>query len=274
MRYALTVSWIFAATLGAMLVASPVAQAGSPCDAPDSITEDLAPLPHVAAQLKPNGTLNVLTIGSATVFSPTESLQPGTITGQALGLVGPKKTDLAPPSAAAFPLQMARALEASIPGLKVNVTVRGGRGMLATEMLDILHQELSTTHYDLVIWQTGTVEAVRNVPLGGFFQTLSDGAAAVAAEGGDLVLVDPQYSRFLHANADVDSYAQALQQTAAQPGVVLFHRFDLMRHWSSTGQIDLERTPKASRVATVEQLHACLGQALAHFVTAAAKMTP
>jgi hypothetical protein len=231
-------------------------------------------LPHVAANLRPDATLSVLTIGSATVFSPTESLQPGTITGQALGLVGAKKGELPPASAAAFPLQMARALETSIPGLKVDVTVRGGRGMLATEMLDILRHELSTTHYDLVIWQTGTVEAVRNVPMGAFFQTLSDGAAAVAAEGGDLVLVDPQYSRFLHANADVDSYAQALQQTASQPGVALFHRFELMRHWSTTGQIDLERTAKAMRVATVEQLHACLGQSLARFVTASAKTAP
>jgi hypothetical protein len=273
MRCALTVPWIFVALLSVMLVSSPSARAASPCDAPESITDNVAPLPHVAADLKPDGKLSVLTIGSATVFSPTESLQPGTITGQALGLVGTKKGELPPPNAAAFPLQMARALEASIPGLTVNVTVRGGRGMLATEMLDILHHELSTAHYDLVIWQTGTVEAVRNVPMGGFFQTLSDGAAAVAAEGGDLVLVDPQYSRFLHANADVDSYAQTLQQAAAQPGVVLFHRFELMRHWSATGQIDLERTPKAMRVATVEQLHACLGQALARFVTASAKTT-
>ncbi len=57
-----------------------------------------------------------------------------------------------------------------------------------------------------------------NVPMGSFYQTLSDGAAAVTTAGADLVLVDPQYSRFLRANADVDSYAQALQQTAAGQG--------------------------------------------------------
>jgi acyl-CoA thioesterase-1 len=267
------VSRIFMACVGVMLIAAPAARAANPCDAPASITADVAPLPHVAAVLKPDGKLNVLTVGSATVFSPNESLQPGTVTGNALGLVGTKKGELSPPTAAAFPLQMARALEASIPGLKVDVTVRGGRGMLASEMLDIIRHELSTTHYDLVIWQTGTVEAVRNVPIGSFFQTLSDGAAAASAAGADVVLMDPQYSRFLHANADVDSYNQALQQTATQPGIALFHRFDLMHHWSMTGQIDLERTAKSMRVATVEQLHACLGQALASFVTASAKTT-
>ena len=230
-------------------------------------------MPHVGAAVKTGGVLNILVVGSATVFSPSESLQPGTVTGQALGLVGVKTGELPPPNGAAFPQQMARALEASQPGLKVNVTVRGGRGMLASEMLDIIRNELRSAHYDLVVWQTGTVEAVRNVKLGAFDQTLSDGAAAVAAAAADLVLVDPQYSRFLHANADVDAYTKALQQTAAQPGVALFHRFDLMRHWSTTGQIDLEHTPKAARVATVEQLHACIGQALARYVTASASTT-
>ena len=271
MSYAVASFWVVGAFVtGLVLAGGPVqaADAGS-CDAPAEITSDIAPLPHLAAALK-QGELNVLTVGSATVFSPSESLQPGTVTGQSLGLTGPRADSPPSADAAAFPLQMARALEASVPNLKVKVTVRGGRGMLASEMLDIIRNELNTTHYNLVIWQTGTVEAVRNVPRGVFEQTLSDGAATVAAAGADLVLVDPQFSRFLHANADVDSYAQAMQETAAQPGVVLFHRFDLMRHWSNAGQIDLERTPKPMRVATVEQLHACLGQALARFVASAA----
>jgi acyl-CoA thioesterase-1 len=256
---------------GFVLHSSRAASSVDPCDAPTDITADIAPLPHVAAVLKPKGTLNVLTVGSATVFSPSESLQPGTITGRALGIDGSKRQgDLPPPDAAAFPLQMARALEASTPGLTVKVTVRGGRGMMASEMLDIIRNELSAAHYDLVIWQTGTVEAVHNVPAGAFFQTLSDGAAAVAAAGADLVLVDPQYSRFLNANSDVETYLHALQETATQSGVVLFHRFGLMRHWTTSGQIDLERTPRATRLATVEQLHSCLGRALAHFVAASA----
>jgi hypothetical protein len=259
---------------GLALAPGSIAHAASPCDAPEDITADIAPLPHVAAVMKPGGTLDVLTVGSATVFSPVESLQPGTVTGQALGLAGRHPPgDLPPPNAAAFPLQMAQALETAIPGLTVKVTVRGGRGMLASEMLDIIRSELATTHYQLIIWQTGTVEAVRNVPAGAFYQTLSEGVAAAAAAGADMVLVDPQFSRFLHANADVDTYARALQETASQPDVVLFHRFDLMQHWSSAGQIDLERTPKAQRLVTVEQLHACLGQALANFVTASAHDT-
>ena len=225
--------------------------------------------------LKPGGTLDVLTIGSATVFSPDESLKPGTVTGQALGLGAvSQKSALPMPSQSAFPLQMAHALRQAIPNLTVNVTVRGGRGMTASEMVDILQQELASHHYQLVIWQTGTVEAVRNVAAGDFYQTLQDGAAAIANAGADLVLVDPQYSRFLHANADLEPYAQSLQQVAAMPGALLFHRFELMRYWVDEGQIDLERTPKADRLQTVEALHACLGDHLAHMLMQAAQQPP
>ena len=123
----------------------------------------------------------------------------------------------------------------------------------------------------MVIWQTGTVEAVRNIASGQFYQTLSDGATAVNEAGADLVLVDPQFSRFLHANANLDPYNQALQQIAAQPDVILFRRFDLMRHWATEGQIDLERTQRGQRLKAVEALHACLGEALARMVIASSK---
>ncbi len=263
------------AAFAGLLICSVVpARAADACAAPDDITADISPFPRVAAMLKPDSTLSILTVGSATVFSPTESLQPGTVTGLSLGLGnGPRNGDLMS-SDAAFPMQMAKDLEQAVPGLKVNVTVKGGRGMLASEMLDILRSELAAHHYQMVIWQTGTVEAVRNIPVGTFYQTLSDGSALIADAGADLVIVDPQFSRFLRANADLDPYAQTMQQISAQPGVVLFHRFDLMRYWSGEGQIDLERTPKSARLKTVELLHSCLGAILARMVLASAHLPP
>ena len=208
------------------------------------------------------------------MFSPAETLQPGTVTGRALGLGNTPRGGNLLTTDAAFPMQMAKDLQQAFPGLTVNVTVKGGRGMLASDMLDIIRSEFAAHKYQLVIWQTGTVEAVQNVSNSDFYQTLSDGSALIADSGADLVLVDPQFSRFLHANADLDPYAQTLQQIAAQPGVVLFHRFDLMRYWSGEGQIDLERTPKSQRVQTVEALHTCLGARLAELISTSAKLPP
>ncbi len=53
---------------------------------------------------------------------------------------------------------------------------------------------------------------------------------------------------------------------AAMPGVVLFHRFDLMRDWAESGALDLERADPAGRPAMSVRLHACLGGAMAHML--------
>lgn len=243
------------------------------CAAADDVAGTAEPLPNVAAMLAPGKVLNILTVGSATVFSPEASLAPGTVTSQALGLsqaapapAGPVQT-----SERAFPSQMAKALQAAAPGADVRVTVRGGRGLTAAEMLGVLRTELAAHRYQLVIWQTGTVEAVRNLPPSDFAMVLAEGAELAQAAGADLVLVDPQYSRFLQTNANLDPYEQALQQASALPGVMLFRRYDLMRSWANEGQIDLERTSRADRQRTIETLHQCLGSHLAKLILSAAR---
>ena len=272
----LTICRIFA--IAGIMLAEPAFAAASvdSCPAADDTASSSASLPHVAAALQPGKTLKVLAVGSATMFGPEASQGRGTLTSQVLGSGSgpsgtPGQTFVQQPSERAFPLQMANQLRAMVPGAEVQVVVRGGRGLLATEMLALLHTELSANHYDLVIWQTGTVEAVRNLLPSEFGQTLADGADAAQAAGADLVLVDPQFSRFLQANSNLDPYLQALQQVAAMPDVVLFHRFDLMRGWANDGQLDLEHTARSDRQKAIETLHACLGRSLARLVLTSAR---
>ncbi len=249
--------------------------AGATCTSPDDLAGAVSALPHTAEMLKPGKVLNVLAVGSATMFGPEASLEPGTITSQSLtgsAAVSPTPQLFAKPaSELSFPMLMAAALRKAVPGVEVKVTVRGGRGLLASDMLDIVKSEVATHAYTLVLWQTGTVEAVRNLSPGEFGQTLLEGAEAVHDGGADLVLIDPQFSRFLQTNANLEPYNQALVQTAAMPGVVLFHRFDLMRTWVNEGQLDLERTPRSDRRKSIEFLHACLGKYLSRLVLDSAR---
>jgi hypothetical protein len=249
-------SWALAAWLCAgAATAAPVS-----CPPADD-AYDADPLPHLAAALKPGATLSILAVGSATVFGPEAS---------ATADAAPKPHSNSPlqPSQTGFPWQAAHALEASVHGLRVNVTVIGRRGLTAAEMLDRLTEELPKKQYRLVLWQTGTVDAVQDQPPDEFYQTLSDGAAAVAAAGADLVLIDPQFSRFLEANANLAPYAEAMQAAGTLPGVALFHRTALMRDWAEAGAIDLEHTAKGDRSAAATRLHACLGRALATMLLA------
>ena len=147
------------------------------------------------------------------------------------------------------------ALQAMRPAAHFNLTVKGGRSMTAETMLPILRHELAAQHYDLVLWQTGTVEAVQGLRPDVLRGVLQDGADAVEQAHADLVLIDPQFSRFLRANADLSPYETVLQQMTGTPGVTLFHRFDLTQVWVNSGQVDLERVSRDQRDKTIALLN-------------------
>jgi hypothetical protein len=226
------------------------------CAAPDPLTTTSGSLGQLASAIAAGGPVSILALGSATtVGSANASGEPTTVT-----------------QGASFPWHMLWALRATLPNIAFQLTVRGGRGMTAADMLVPLQAVLQEQHFSLVLWQTGTVEALRGMRLDGLRNALRTGTERVRQSGGDLVLIDSQYSRMLQANADLDPYEAALQQAATMPGVLLFHRFDLTRKWATDGQIDLERTPKADRDAALDELNTCLGQALARFVLSGAAL--
>jgi hypothetical protein len=199
--------------------ATPQTAAPDLCAAPPDIAGPETHFPHVAEAVRAGKSLDVLAIGSATMAGPRSG------------------TD------GSFPYRMAALLRIAFPGVPLHLTLHVARGVTAADMLGSLRTELATHSYQLVLWQTGTVEA-----------------------NGDLVLIDPQYSRFLRANANLDPYLEVMQQAAGLPDVALFHRYDLMKYWVDAGQIDLERAARGQRQVVADALHNCLGQALAQIL--------
>jgi hypothetical protein len=220
------------------------------CPSAEAAGEPEEKLDHVAAALAKGGPIEVLAVGS-----------PGP---------GPDGQ----PQPASLAAKFADALLAQAGGAEVHVRTIGGRGQSVADMLPAVASSLAARHADLVVWQAGTVEAVKGLPPDEFSDALADAAARVTEAGADLVLVDPQYSRFLRANADVEPYEEALRVTAALPSVLLFRRFDVMHDWVDSDAIDLERAEKPDREALVRRLHGCLGDALARYVLDAAKRPP
>ncbi len=231
-----------------LLCAVPVASTVPGCPAaPEMVTAEMPPaaMPRVAAALKA-GRLDVLAIGSGTVLGAR---------GRAEG---------------SFPDRMVQELRMASPGAEIRLTVQGERGMTAAAMLAALHKGLDGKGIGLVVWQTGTVEAVRELPPEEFARTLDAGAEAARAAGADLLLVDPQYSRMLQSHTTLAPYRETMRQVAQRHAAVLFRRFDLIRQWVEAGQLDLESVPKPDRPKMTERLNACLGQALAQTVLRAA----
>lgn len=233
-----------------VLVACPTSLRAAPgpatpaCTIPAEFTTPEEHLNGVATAIAAGGPVAVLAVGSATTVGDRPS--------------GDRHS--------AFPYRMLDALQAALPKVSFDLTLRGGRGMTADDMLPLLLTALAAKHYSLVLWQTGTVEAVRGVPPDGMAAALQAGIEHAREAGADVVLIDPQFSRFLSTNVDLDPYETVLQQISALPGVELFHRFDVMQGWAEDGSIDLERAPRADRPRVMAQLNTCLGQALARFV--------
>ncbi len=245
------------ADAGVPTEAQPSAQPEAPavCEMPADLTVPDGPLVRVAGAVAKGG-VDILALGSGSTVGDS-----GAAAGPALAYRAPNGS---------FPYRMVEALRAMKPSVRFDMTVAGGRNMTADAMLAILRQRLTEHHYDLVLWQTGTVEAVQGLRPDVLHGVLQDGADAVEAAHADLVLIDPQFSRFLRANADLGPYETVLTQMATMPAVTLFHRFDLTQDWVSSGQIDLERVSRDQRDKTIGLLNDCLGQALARFVLAGA----
>jgi len=236
----------------ASILAAPVpSRAGSEvdeCSAPDEFVTADESFDDLGAAIAKGGPVAILAVGSATtVGSVNRSGQPTSATET-------------------FPDAMLHALQKALPDVKFTLNVQGERGMTAEAMLPLIRSALQQQHYALVIWQTGTVEAVRGLRPDGMQDVLHDGVQLVRDAGGDVVLIDPQFSRFLRANTDLDAYEGVMQEVATMPGVVLFRRFDLMHAWASDGRVDLEYTPAAERAKALDLLNRCLGQSLARFI--------
>ncbi len=225
---------------------------------PAELTTPVAPLTRVADALSGPGKVDILAIGS------------GSTVGDTGGSTGPAFTYRTPE--ASFPFRMLDVLRQLRPHAQFNLTVKGGRNMTADAMYSTLLQELASHHYDLVLWQTGTVEAVRGLRPQTLREVLEQGVDAAVKADADVVLIDPQFSRFLRANTDMNPYEMVLEQIAGMPDVGLFRRFDLTQAWVSSGQIDLERVGLDKRDKTIALLNTCLGHALARYVLAGAEV--
>lgn len=236
--------WLCVLALAGTLPCLPARAEEVACGAPAEAMA-AAPMSGVFAALS-HDDLRILVVGSAS--------------SQGGGTSGP---------AATWPERLRAVLAPRIAPVTVGVEVFGGRGTTAADHARILAEQAPRLRPHLVIWQLGTVEAARGLPLDDMAEAVQDAAArlrAVRGERTDVVLMDPQFSRFLRANADVDSYRDWLRVAAAASGAQVFSRWTIMRHWVETERLDLERAPRSQRVAMADRLHDCLARAMAEFI--------
>ncbi len=190
-----------------------------------------------------------------------------------VAVIGSASSELAGPAGTniAYPTRLQAALTNLLPGVAVKVTTYARPRETAEEMQKKLSRIVNEAKPSLVVWQTGTADAIRGVDAEDFRVALDDGIATLQQAGVDIALVNMQYSPRTEAMLAMGAYADAMHMIALQREIDLFDRFSIMRKWNEAGTFDLYAATRKTDVA--EHVHDCLGRLLANTVIEAAKLT-
>ena len=90
-----------------------------------------------------------------------------------------------------------------------------------------------------MIWQTGSNDVLRNVPLDRFEAKTRAGIAAMRHAGIAVILMEPQWCPSLDANGRGDRFREAVRRIGTETGVAVIRRADLMHDWISSGQLTM-----------------------------------
>lgn len=164
----------------------------------------------------------------------------------------------------AYPARLGEALNQKLSNVMVRVASRTKAGQTADIMRRSMTDLLRDEKPDLVIWQTGTVDAIRRVEVDEFRVALDTGVEALQAGGADVILMNMQYSPRTESMIAVGPYVDEMRAVAQLRDVPLFDRFAIMRYWADEGAFDFYATGRDTGLA--QRVHDCLGRALGALV--------
>jgi lysophospholipase L1-like esterase len=187
-------------------------------------------------------------------------------------VVGSRSSTILSSEASAYPAKLQAALKERLPSIPVTLSVELQTGKTAEDVAAGLVKLVEAKRPTLVIWQTGTVDAMRSVDPDDFRGAVDEGVVALQNAGADVVMVNLQYSPRTETMISAPPYLDNMRVVAQQHDVPLFDRFAIMRHWNEAGDFDLFSNVHGTDMA--KRVHACLGRALSKFVLDAARLDP
>ena len=234
------------AALAATLVTPAVAADEGACFVAGNLVQADFALPHVAAAIAAKR-LNVAVLGSASSSLP--------------GASG---------AANAYPARLEASLMRRLPGVAVKVVPHTKARETASEMVKTLRQVLQDEKPDLVVWQTGTVDAMMGVDPDQFQAALAVGLDALRDNKSDAIFMNMQYSPRTDSMIAMGAYVEAMRFIAVQREILLFDRLAVMNDWNEMGVFDLSAATKKIDVA--ERVHDCIGRLLSRLIVDGANL--
>jgi len=168
-------------------------------------------------------------------------------------------------AAKAYPARFQESLTRRLgPDVTIKVVVRTKARDTASEMVKTMRPLLADEKPDLVVWQTGTVDAMLGVDPEEFQTALGTGIEVLRGGKADGVFVNMQYSPRTDSMISLGAYVDAMRFVALQREIPLFDRLGVMKDWNEMGVFDLSTATKKIDVA--ERVHDCIGRMLARLV--------
>jgi len=226
--------------LGILACVSTASGANDACAVVGHLVQADAALPRVAAAVKKKN-LGIVVAGT------TSSSLPGP-NGPAL----------------AYPNRLEAALQKKLPDVTVKVISLAKPRQSAADMAQAFPKVLRDEKPALVIWQTGTADAMMGIGAEAFQATLEDAIGRVHDGGADVIFINPQYSPRTDALIATAPFTEAMRWVANGNAINLFDRQAVMREWGELGTFDLHAATKS--LDTAARVHDCIGRLLADLV--------
>jgi hypothetical protein len=218
------------------------------CDVPEELMQVDDKLPHLAQRLQAKEPIKIVAIGGAST------------TGLAAGS-----------SELAYPNRLQEILAAWYPSSPIVVVNRGVPRQTAQQMLERFSSDVIPEDPVLVIWETGTTDAVRGVGVDDFAATLQTGVDELKARSIDVILVDMQFSHSTATVIDFERYLSALHRVGDVNDLNVFPRFEMMRYWSEQNVFNFDGVAKDERASLAAKVYDCIAGRLADIIRLAVR---
>ncbi len=228
-----------------LLLCAQVHAASETCEVPKNIIENYSRLPHVTQAVKRDHKLNVLVLSGV----PSQA-------GAASSLKN-------------YPAYLAQSLSDHLKDVIVDVYAHAEPRKSITDVLAVLPKLLEERKPNLVIWQTGTVEAMRGMDPDLYGDKLVMGVDMILKANADVILVNQQYSPRTDFMFDGGPYTDNMRWVSQTKDIALFNRYEVMKYWADNGNFDFTALRNDG---SFEKLHRCLGGLLSDLVIRAASL--
>jgi len=223
------------------------------CRVPENLVRADSPLPRVAEAIEKNQPIKIVVLGTMSS------------TGMGAGVTAAFRS---------YPERLREELNRRYSHMPVTLVNLAQRGWTAVDMAAAIEAKVIPLKPTVVIWQTGSVEAVRGLDVNLMGEAIGAGIVKLREGHSDVILIEPQYNPRAAAMINFEPYAEYMQRIADSWDVILFNRHDIMKYWVEEGIAKFDDPSRALQRLNADQVHDCLGQLLADIVERAARRAP